>query len=136
MVNHHSLAYGDHHVAQALETAKSRESKESPADNVKDFRHFLSVLIIGVGRACRGEIWKVLIWQLDKDSRLDKFDPRRRFEYVHPEIRNRVGTASAMQPEDAARALLDIVDGFLAPIWDEYPHREVEVVRRRLSWDS
>lgn len=151
MVNHHHLAYGNHDVAQALETAKNLKSEESPADSVKDFRHFLSVLIIGVGRARRGEILtagenirstattallKVFTRQLDKDSRLDKFDPRRRFELAYPEIGSRIGTASAMQPEDGARALLDIAERFLAPIWDEYPHKEVEVVRRALSWGS
>ncbi len=151
MVNHHRLAYGDHDVIQALETAKSRELNESSTDNLRDFRLFLSVLIIGAGRARRGEILtagenirstaatallKVLTRQLDKDSRLDKFDPRRRFELVYPEIGNRIGTASAMQPENGARALLDIAERFLASIWNEYPHKEVEVVRRTLSWDS
>ncbi|MBI3429190.1 MAG: hypothetical protein HY050_03845 [Actinobacteria bacterium] len=150
-VNHHFLAYGNEDVAQALENATNREVNESETDNLKEFRLFLSVLIIGVGRARRGEILtagenirstaanallKVLTQQLEKDPRLDRFDARRRFESVHPEIGIHIGTALAMQPENAAKTLLGIADRFLAPIWGEYPRGEVEVVRKALSWSS
>lgn len=150
-INHNYLAYGDEEVAQALEGATNRKVNESDADNLKDFRLFLSVLIIGVGRARRGEILtagenirstathallKVLTQQLGKNPRLDRFDARRRFESVHPEIGSHIGTALIMQPENAAKTLLNIAESFLAPIWDEYPRRDVEVVRRALSWNS
>jgi len=149
MINHHRLAYGNSEVAQALESAKERELKVSPTDNLKDFRLFLSMLIIGVGRARRGEILtagenirstatrallSVLTRQLAADSRLDKFDPRRRFEFVHPEIGVRLGDTLTLQPESAARGLLRIAETYLPSIWNEYPHGEVEVVRRTLSW--
>lgn len=154
MVNHHRLAYGNDEVTQALESAKKRELKVSPTDNLKDFRLFLSMLIIGVGRARHGEILtagenirstaanaflKVLTRQLEqseKDPRLDKFDARRRFEFVHPGIGDLIGEALIQQPENGAEALLALADRFLAPIWVEYPHGEVEVVRRALSWNS
>ena len=150
-VNHHYLAYGDEEVAQALEIAANREVNEGAAQNLKDFRLFLSVLIIGVGRARRGEILtagenirstatyallKVLTERLGKNSQLDRLDVRRRFEFVYPEIGIHIATALAMQPEHAAKALFDIADNFLAPLWDEYPRRDVEVVRRVLSWNS
>ncbi|MDP1720916.1 MAG: hypothetical protein Q8L08_07985 [Candidatus Nanopelagicaceae bacterium] len=151
MVNHNRLAYGDDEVAQALEIAKSREITENPTDNLRDFRLFLSVLIIGVGRARRGEsltagenirstavnaFLKVLTRQLEQDSRLDKFDARRRFELVHPEIGSQITDALAKQPEEAGKSLLDLADKFLAPIWVEYPLGEVLVVRKALSWSS
>ena len=150
-VNHHYLAYGDEEVAQALESAAHNEVNEGDAENLKDFRLFLSVLIIGVGRARRGEILtagenirstathallKVLAQRLGKSPQLDRLDVRRRFESVYPEIGIHIATALAMPPENAARALFDFADNFLAPLWDEYPHRDVEVVRRTLSWNS
>ena len=150
-VNHHYLAYGDEEVAQALESAAHREVDEGEAENLRDFRLFLSVLIIGVGRARRGEILtagenirstatnallKVLTQRLGKNPRLDRLDVRRRFESVYPEIGIHIAMALAMQPESAARALFDIANNFLAPLWDEYPLRDVEVVRRTLSWNS
>ena len=150
-VNHHYLAYGNEEVAQALESATNRKVEVSGTNNLKDFRLFLSLLIIGVGRSRRGEILaagenirstatyallKVFTQQLGKNPQLDRLDARRRFESVHPEIGNIIGTALTMQPENAAKTLLNIADNFLAPIWDEYPHREVDVVRRALSWNS
>lgn len=151
MVNHNRLAYGNNKVAQALEIANSREITKNPTDNLRDFRLFLSVLIIGVGRARRGEsltagenirstaanaFLKVLTRQLEMDSRLDKFDPRRRFEFVHPEIGSQIADALTKHPEGAGKSLLDLADKFLAPIWFDYPLGEVQVVRKALSWSS
>lgn len=151
MVNHHRLAYGDENVLQALSTAKDRLPEVVVGDDLADFRHFLSVLVIQVGRARRGELLtagqgirgtaamallKVLTRRLPHDQRSDRLDVSRRFEFAHPEIGAAVVDALAQQPEAAAMDLLKISDKYLAPIWNEYPHTEVHVVRDVLSWAS
>ena len=151
MVNHHRLAYGDENVFQALSTAKDRLPEVVVGDDLADFRHFLSVLVIQVGRARRGELLtagqgirgtaatallKVLTRRLPHDQRLDRLDVSRRFEFAHPEIGTAIADALAQQPEAAAMDLLKISDKYLAPLWSEYPHIEVQVVKDVLSWTS
>lgn len=151
MVNHHRLAYGNNDVAQALSTAKDRLPEIVVGDDLSDFRHFLSVLVIQVGRARRGELLtagqgirgtattallKVLTRQLPHDQRLDRLDVSRRFEFAHPEIGTAIADALAQQPEAAANDLLRISDKYLPPLWTQYPQNEVEIVKRILSWSS
>lgn len=150
-VNHHRLAYGDEAVQRALSIAKDRLPKVVTGDDLSDFRHFLSVLVIQVGRARRGELLtagqgirgtaatallKVLTRQLPYDPQLDTLDVSRRFEFAHPIIGKIIADALAQQPEQAAMNLLTISDEHLAPIWSDYPHREVQTVKEVLSWSS
>lgn len=151
MVNHHRLAYGSEDVVQALSAAKDRLPEVVVGDDLADFRHFLSVLVIQVGRARRGELLtagqgirgtaatallKVLTRRLPHDQRLDRLDVSRRFEFAHPEIGTAIADALAQQPEAAAMDLLKISEKYLAPLWGEYPHIEVQVVKDVLSWTS
>lgn len=151
MVNHHRLAYGNEDVKEALTTAKNRLPEVVIGDDLADFRHFLSVLVIQVGRARRGELLtagqgirgtaatallKVLTRQLPHDQRLDKLDVSRRFEFAHPQIGNLIASALAQEPEAAGMDLLKISDEHLAPLWSQYPIAEVQVVRDVLSWTS
>lgn len=149
MVNHHRLAYGNEAVKQALTLAKHRLPEEVVGDDLADFRHFLSVLVIQVGRARRGELLtagqgirgtaatallKVLTRRLPSDERLDKLDVSRRFEFAHPEIGKRIADCLEQNPELAARELLMISQTYLKPLWSEYPQVEVDVVKDVLSW--
>ncbi len=151
MVNHHRLAYGNEEVVQALSTAKDRLPDVVIGDDLADFRHFLSVLVIQVGRARRGELitagqgirgtattalLKVLTRRLPHDQQLDRLDVSRRFEFAHPEIGSAIADALAQHPEDAASDLLKISDKFLAPLWGEYPWKEAQIVKDVLSWTS
>ncbi len=151
MVNHHRLAYGDEQVAKALTEAANRLPPVVIGDDLADFRHFLSVLVIQVGRARRGEeitagqgihgtattaLLKVLTRRLPADPRLDTLDVSRRFEFVHPEIGKAIAEALAQKPEPAARDLLKISEKYLAPVWPDFPKREVGTVKDVFSWTS
>lgn len=151
MVNHHQLAYGNDEVTKALMAASNRLPANVIGDDLADFRNFLSVLIIQVGRARRGEVLtagqgirgtattallKVLTRRLPQDHRLDTLDVSRRFELVHPEIGKIIAKALEQEPEAAARDLLMISEKYLVPLWDDYPHDEVAIVKDVLSWRS
>lgn len=148
-VNHHRLAYGNDDVKEALAIAKNRLPEALVGDDLADFRHFLSVLVIQVGRARRGEVLtagqgirgtaatallKVFTRQLPHDQRLDRLDVSRRFEFAHPEIGELIANALAQDPESAGIELLKISDKYLAPLWSQYPFTEVQVVRDVLAW--
>lgn len=150
-VNHHRLAFGNTEVVDALTIAASRLPEIVIGDDLADFRHFLSVLVIQVGRARRGEaitagqgirstaamaLLKVLTRRLPRDLRLDRLDVSRRFEFAYPQIGKKFADALAQQPEEAAKSLLEISDECLSPLWDEYPLDEVQVVKDVLSWVS
>lgn len=150
-VNHHRLAYGNQDVVTALGEATRRLPAVVVGDDLSDFRHFLSVLVIQVGRARRGEVitavqgihgtattalLKVLTRRLSANSKLDKLDVSRRFEFVHPEIGKEIAAALAQGPEASARDLLSISEKHLAPLWDQFPQREVDIVKSVLSWSS
>ena len=149
MVNHHRLAYGNEKVEQALAEATNRLPPVVVGDDLADFRHFLSVLVIQVGRSRRGEritavqgihggattaLLKVLTRRLPADPRLDKLDVSRRFEFVHPEIGMAIANALTQEPESAARDLLKISEMYLAPLWSDFPHNEVKTVKDILTW--
>jgi predicted nucleotidyltransferase len=122
-----------------------------PADDLAAMRMFLTLVLIGTGRARRGEVLaggqfvrahatehlltvvrgRVAAPGLD---RLDDLDPWRRVELVHPQLGAELGAAQASGVEECGRALLDVADRYLAPAWPDYPVDEVAVVRRRLGW--
>ena len=111
---------------------------------------FLSLLLIGVGRARRGEtltagqsVRSHALAQLltaiarevpaEHSTRLDSLDPFRRFEQVYPELGATIGAALERDVERAARDLLDIAEQVLGhePSW---PTRGVVALRSRLGW--
>lgn len=149
VINHQHLAYSNDEVMRALARANSQINSPDRSDDLSDFRHFLSLLIIGVGRARRGEVLtagagirsagaellvKLLTRHLPKDDRLDKLAVWRRFEFVFPEIGTHLIQALALQPEEVAIELLRIADTYLAPIWNEYPFDDVSTTKAALSW--
>ena len=150
-VNHHALAFGSPEVTTALSVAAARLHEPLGIDPLVDFRHFLALLVIGVGRARRGELLtagigirsgalssllKVFSHLLGPDDRLDQLDHSRRFELVHPLIGTRLAEAVAQEPELVASQLLAIADEFLPALWAEYPAENAEVVRRALNWNT
>ena len=118
-------------------------------DDARDARVLCARLLVGVGRARRGEVLSaghvvraealglllgLLAQRLPGDERLDSLDPRRRVEQVHPELAARLAAAVRLDPEPAAREILEVVEEHLAPGWPDFPHRAVGAVRRRLGW--
>lgn len=150
-VNHNRLAFGTEEVQSALTTAAARTEKIEPGDSLIDFRHFLSLLLIGVGRARRGEIltagqgirssamgalMKVFAREFPADPRLDLLDPFRRFEFVRPELGRHLALALEQSPELAAKQLLAIAEDILPTLWGAYPERDVFVIKRVLGWHA
>jgi hypothetical protein len=134
-----------------MKTVAARAKASDQVDPARDFDVFLASLLIGVGRARRGELlsaWSlvggqavdhllpVLVAALTitagGDVRADNLDARRRIELVHPEF----GLAKLLETdvEAAARNLLTRAENLLRQRWPTYPHDHVLVVRRRLGW--
>ena len=120
-------------------------------DDEREIALFLSLVLIGVGRARRGELIAagqhlrshalrhlLTAWRhrhpTPDDARLDDLDVFRRVELVHPEAAARIATAQAGDPETCARALLDLAEEQLAPGWTGWPTEAVTAVRHRLGW--
>jgi hypothetical protein len=123
----------------------------SHAHDDRGIQLFVSLLLIGTGRARRGEVivagGLVRQWALDHllrvwrhrlpspdAARLDSLDMQRRFEFVYPEAGAQIARILQHDPETAARLLLDLAEQHLAPGWDEWPTVGVAAVRRRLGW--
>ena len=146
------VAYGDDELT---ETMRAVSRKKKPMDSVKTGRDatvFLASLLIGVGRARRGEALSASgsIRGLALDhllvlfrtfvpatqlERLDDLDQRRRFEVVYPRLALDIGLALEKPVEGCARDLLKIAEEQLGH-WDGWPTEAAGVVRRRLGWQS
>jgi hypothetical protein len=148
--DHAEVVVGDEAVRDAVAAVLARGTSSASLDAARDIRLALAKLLIGTGRARRGETLSaaglirddavtlmlgVFAERLPGDwSRLGALDPRRRFELVHPRAGALVEAACRLAPEDAARALLDLAEAELATGWDAFPAAGVEAVRSRLGW--
>jgi hypothetical protein len=139
-------------VAETMRTIAGKEKPLDHADPDRDIRIFLVLLLVGVGRARRGEeiiasaavrsaavSRLVSVWLArmpsDRKELLDSLEPRRRFELMHPDAGRRIVAALAMDVESAARGLLALAEQELAPDWSDFPVKAVTALRRRLGWD-
>jgi hypothetical protein len=110
---------------------------------------FLTNLLVGVGRHCRGEklsgrqfvktsalthLIVLLAKHLDSPARglLDSLDPFRRFERVFPSLGRELDAILEQDTPDAARALLNLA---VRELPERFPSEAVEVVRVRLASD-
>lgn len=148
-VNAYRVAYDTGGVAQAVAAVAGRGG-ETAVDPGREARMFVSLLLIGVGRARRGEVIAagqhirshalghlLRLWHVRAEpdpALLDDLDPFRRVERADPELGRRVGRALAAEPEVCARRLLDLAEELFAPGWDGWPAEGVAAVRRRLGW--
>jgi hypothetical protein len=138
-----SIAYDEGGVAEVM----SRIAAAPRAAIVPglDVSVFLAILLVGVGRARRGETLSAsgsvrglaldhLLIALHSQSfpethLRDSLDPRRRFELIHPELGRRLGAALAKDVEGCARELLAIAEQHLAVNADA-----IGAVKGRLGW--
>ena len=138
-------------VADTMGEIAARPKPGDTADDGRDIRLFLTLLLIGTGRARRGELLTagesvreyalghlLSVWRRRLPTpdapKLDNLDVRRRFELVYPDAE--IASLLERDPESAARALLDLAERRLAPGWHEWPTDAVSAVRRRLRWDA
>jgi lincosamide nucleotidyltransferase B/F len=129
------------------------ESSQSKFDAARSMSMFLGQLIVGAGRAARGEVLSAhqIIKQfalvdllallgaylpaLDK-APLDNFNPTRRFEQVYPALGAQINAMLLQAPIAAAQSLLDLADQQLRDVLPNYPAQAVEVTRRYLETTS
>lgn len=152
LVHHDVVVDGDGTLAAMVEAADRRATAEPELDPANDTALALVKLMVGVGRARRGEVlsggemvrqWAVKHLVLAIRGRVpaevagrESIDPSRRFEKAYPEIGARLTTALASPVEDAARALHALAREVLEPGWDAFPSRAADVVAVRLGWDE
>lgn len=139
-------------TAALIEASRVRAQAADAFDPANDARLVLVKLLIGVGRARRGETLVagsfVRQWAVQHLVRAirgrfaerstasrDAIDPVRRFESDFPEEAARIADAIAAPVEDAARSLFFTMREQLEPGWDQFPSRAADAVARRLGWD-
>ncbi len=138
-------------VAAIVARMVARPTPGESVDVGAETRVALAKLLIGVGRARRGELLTAsrnirgeavehllaaFAAALPGDrAALDGLDPHRRFERVHPELGARVEAALRLDPEAAARELLTLAEEHLGER-DDFPARGAAAIRRRLGWEG
>lgn len=112
---------------------------------------FLAHLLIGVGRARRGELLSAgqsvrshalgsllalhrMVVVGGADARLDDLDAYRRLETVHPDFAALLERALERDPERAARSLLYLAVTSGVTGWRGWPIAAERAVRERLGW--
>lgn len=141
----------DGSTSALIDAARERAAAADVFDPANDVRLVLVKLLIGVGRARRGETLAagsfVRQWAVQHLARAlrgrfgdrstsvrDTIDPVRRFEIDFPQEAARIAAAVAQPVEPAARALFDLTGELLAPGWPDFPARAGEAVAGRLGW--
>jgi len=128
------VAYGGAPVTAVMESVAAK-----PVPLLGDSAVFLAALLVGVGRARRGEVLSggASVRGLALEHLLvllrtvvpDTLDPRRRFEFAHPLLGAALASAQELPVEDCARAMLTIAERELT-----LPAAAVAAVRSRLGW--
>jgi hypothetical protein len=149
-VNMHRVVLDKGRVAELLSGMAARTTPAS-AQDADDIQLFLSHLLIGTGRARRGEllaanlsirghamrhllpVWRHRVEPQDAAA-LDTLEPNRRFELAYPWSAMELADALAHDPEPAARELLDVAERVLADGWEHWPTAGVDAIRARLDW--
>ncbi|CUR55818.1 conserved hypothetical protein [metagenome] len=126
--------------------AAARVPRPGDGDDLADLRIFLALLVIGVGRAARGEelvagellrVYAVrrLTDLLRRHAEpvpgvsADPYNPLRRFESAYPRWGRTLGEVLAQPATQCGRSLLDLADAELAPRWPGYPQAEADLTR-------
>lgn len=138
-------------TAALVAAARARAAAADGFTPADDTRLVLVKLLIGVGRARRGEVlvggqfvrqWAVqhLVRALRgrfaeaSTSLRDTIDPVRRFERDFPEPAARIAAALERPVDDAARELFALTRELLEPGWEGFPGAAADTVARRLGW--
>ena len=112
----------------------AQSSEPVPLDSQRAFSLFLSLLLVGSGRAARGEILSghvfinqyalshllsliVAVVPVEQDAPLDNLDPFRRLEVAYPSLASKIHAALLLPPIASAQALLRIAENVILPVW-------------------
>jgi len=141
----------DGSVAQLIDRARAKAAASDSFDPANDTRLLLVKLLIGVGRARRGEVlnggqfvrgWAVQLlvravrgrFAASSTTLRDTIDPMRRFESDFPVSAARLAALTEAPVEQAGRGLFDLARELLEPGWPEFPTRAADAVAARLGW--
>ncbi len=149
--NSYRVLYGDAELNRAMAQVAAKPHPQAPLEALRETQLALIQLLIGTGRARRGEVLSAnALVRLDAVEHilravalrrptpatdvLDPLDPTRRIELAYPQLCAEIARALELQVAECTRRLLDIAERALAPGWQEFPHSAAEAVRRRLDW--
>lgn len=147
-VNRYAVLLDRGGVAERMAEVATR--REPPRDDAWLAGQLLGNLLVGGGRARRGELLSARLFvgahaasclllllarhvPSDGPRLLDDLDPFRRFERVYPELGRELGRALSRPPLEAALALLGLAERELASRVPEWPAAGASAVRRRLE---
>lgn len=151
-VNDHLIAIDKTDIAARLQPIIER-SIPKPANLPTTFELFLSQLLIGVGRARRGEVLiasqHVRSWAMSNvvtllrawaeidpasTAKHDTLNGFRRFEQQYPQLGGRLEELAQMPVEACAKELLHLIQPYVVKNLDEKHQHQIYVVRHRLGW--
>lgn len=150
-VNDYRVLFDKVSITAQLKKIHADTSDEAQVvDVARGYSIFLSLLLVGAGRAKRGEILSahvfikshalsnllsVLVNALphEQEANLDNLDPFRRFEQGYPTLAQKIHTALLEPPLACAMSLLQIADDALNDHFEDYPADAVRVVQAYLA---
>ena len=150
-LNHYAVVIDHGGISEIAAEVQQRSLAPRSVDRRAEFRLFLSLVYIGVGRARRGELLSANVvirtyalehllrtacdaLEPDAGEHLDALDVWRRFETADADLAGRIDAALARPVELCARDLVDIAVDWLSPRWPECPVDDANVVSDLLGW--
>jgi hypothetical protein len=149
-VNRYRILFDKGGVRRAVEKVvvdTLQATKRRPEDEGYQLGQFLTNLVVGAGRAARGEplsgqffikayavghLVRLLCHRVPVTgkNRLDNLDPLRRFEMAYPQLGQELQAILDRPAVDCAALLLELADRELRPrVGDAYPSEAVAAVR-------
>jgi hypothetical protein len=150
-LGHHQVVYGSISIERLVREAVDRGASRAGLDPADEASLALIKLLIGVGRARRGELINggsfvrtyvighvaaAIVHHLPVElaPARDGLDVVRRFEEAYPSISRPLGLALDEPLERAARSVFSLMRTVLEPGWDAFPSAAADVVARELGW--
>jgi hypothetical protein len=134
-------------VADRIEEVAA--NPREPRDDLFLFGKTVTAVLVAAGRGRRGEklsaaflvtwattfLTRLLIRTLPTENRslLDSFDSLRRFECAYPELGAELGEIVRLDPADAGRALLELLEREVRPLRPDLPWRALDGIKRRVA---
>jgi len=145
-VNDYSVALDRQDLADRVAKIAKR-SIPAPTNRAQDLELFLSLILIGVGRAKRGEVLaaeqhiksyalthalKLIRTTGSSNTKVDSLNGFRRFEFDYPQLASEIQKLLLLDTESAAKQLCEVVLRELNATESE--QEQYKVVARRLGW--
>ena len=145
-VNDYAVVLDRKNISERMAKIAQR-SVPAASNRAQDFELFLSLILIGVGRAKRGEVLaaeqhiksfalthalKLVRAAGSSNPRADSLNSFRRFELDYPELASELQKLLLLETEAAAKQLCEVV--LLELKANEAEQAQYEVIAKRLGW--